>query len=153
MRLARHELQALLIIVVAIMLVAIAFSFYWAQSQQRALVNTLEFDLRGVYQRVLPEKPQPQSAVMVRPQAIADALSQKAGRGEALPSFVTPEQVYLPLQPVPVPSDHLLCVVDIGGGHFFGISGRGKFRAVTAREMNSWAHELLPRVGGQTPAP
>jgi hypothetical protein len=148
----KHQLQALAVTIGALLLGAAAFSLLQARADRQALVRTLEFDLRRALESLASGTNLHGAPLVVSPQEIAGALSLKAGRGETLPSFVTPQRVYLPLESVPVPSGRLLCAVDLGGGHVFGMSTSGKFRIVPVSEMESWPHQTLSSAGAKTPS-
>lgn len=86
----------------------------------------------------------------VRRDATVGAFLSKERGGSLLPTFATPERVLVPLESLRLPSDDLIRVVEVPGGHIFGITGTARFKAIAPDALKNWAHQSLAQSQRET---
>lgn len=134
------------ITVVAITLAVVAMGYVWvasrhAKSGREIAFRALRSGLERAYDRAASGSPPSETGqTSISPEVFQWVLTNK---NDILPSFGKPKDVLLSRVPVPIPSDHWVCVVRMRGGGLYGIDGRRISRVVAPSKLSTWSHTVI----------
>jgi len=141
MRLSQPILVICLVVGAAIAGIAF-FAFRSAESHQDVMLDALQRGMERVYDSAITGESgsEPVQSPSVSSRAVRKILSKEP---QLLPSFVSPENVFVARRTSAVPSDELVFLIKLESTRFYGITGNRLWRMVTPEELETWPHESL----------
>ena len=140
--------QSVLVLCLVAVVVAVGIgvvAFRTADSHRDVMLSALQRGMERAYDEALSgtPRPEPQKPFSLPTEALRRVLLNAPEQRAVLPSFVNAQDVFLPRESVPIPSDELVCVVRLDSDRFYGITGKRSWRAVGPGEFGRWPHASL----------
>jgi hypothetical protein len=145
---------------VCLLLVSLGwYGHHISEMQWRSMVVSVESALKEVFTQANEVAIQANGltnksvidSLVIEPAFLSKLQFPVNGHGEIFPSFVARSNVFLSIQSVHVPSDEILCVVEMPDKSLHGINGGGICLTVSSEQFGNWPHRTLADQDLKTP--
>jgi hypothetical protein len=132
---------------------AVVISVRMERTDQKVMVQATKHVLQQIYDVTLSDSSKLKSGDRehLSYERLCDILLS-TNRGEALASFIPPDDILLPRDGIALPSKDWLCIIRIQPRSFFGITGTGQSEAVNQSSLTNWTYRALSNYRRSEPA-